>query len=267
MEEKPKVTVLMSLYNTPETELRQSIESMLNQTYKNYDILIINDGTKDNGVEVIESFKSDKITIVNNENNMGLEKSLNKGLELIDSKYIVRMDTDDISYSNRIEKQVEFMENNSQYAFACGIAELFDKEGIYGKTKMSGELQINDFLKNNPFVHPTMIIRKDIIKKIGGYPLYTRCEDYAMEFEMYYQGYKGYIMDDILIKYRMDRKSYNKKKFKYRVVETKMKLHYFRKIGINKLKYIYAIRPIIVALLPKTIIRKYHKNKYKSEES
>ena len=263
MNEKPKVTVLMSLYNTPEKQLKSAIESVLNQTYENYDILIINDATQDNGVAIIENYKSNKILIVHNEKNLGLEGALNKGIKLISSKYIIRMDTDDIALPDRIQKQVDFMEQHPEYAFATGRAYYFDENGIYGISKYSGNVKVKDLLWGTPFIHPTMILRKESIEKIGGYPLYRRCEDYAMEFEMYLQGYVGYVMNDILLKYRLDRNGYQKKKYRDRITETKMKMFYFKKLNVKKVKYINAIKPVLIGLIPKKVLKEYHRNKFK----
>ena len=165
MERKPKVTFLISMYNIPGNQLISAIESVLNQTYKNFDILIIDDGTKDNSVQIINSYKSDKIRIIHNEKNIGLEKSLNKGIQEIKSKYIARMDTDDISHLDRIEKQVEFAEKHPEYSIITTRVNLFDDNGIYGSTKITGEIKKEDLLFGTPFIHPSMLIRTNDIKK------------------------------------------------------------------------------------------------------
>lgn len=110
-----------------------------------------------------------------------------------------------------------------------------------------------------------MLIKKNDIEKIGGYPLYSRLEDYAMAMEMYVNGFKGYIMPDILINYRMNKDGYKKKKFRYRILESKVKWVYFRKLNIKFYKYIYCLKPIIIGIIPNNIIR-ILKN-YKKEKS
>ena len=118
-----------------------------------------------------------------------------------------------------------------------------------------------DLLYGTPFIHPTLIIKKDDILKIGGYPLYKRCEDYAMEMELYANGYKGYVMNEVLIKYRMDNAGYKKKKIRYRFIETKVKIKYFKKLRVPISKYIYAIKPIVAGLIPTEIMKKYQRKK------
>lgn len=260
MKTEPLVSIIMSLYNTPEKYLRESIESILNQTYTNFEFIIINDGTKDNGVEVIESYKDDRIHLYHNEKNMGLEYSLNRGIFLANSDYIVRMDTDDIAYPERIKRQMDFFINNDKYAMIGSRADLFNEDGIYGKSKCYGEIENDDLVYGPPFVHPTLIIKKHILEEIGGYPLYRRCEDYAMEFEIYSRGYKGYIIEESLLKYRIDKNSYKKKKWKPRVTSMKLRLKYYPKLNIRFYKYIFAFKPLFSGKLIWKIKRLLKKN-------
>ncbi len=263
MEKIEKVTVLMSEYNTKKEQLKQSIESILNQTYNNFEFIIVDDCSKEENIKLIESYKDNRIRLIRNEKNLGLAASLNKGIELATTDYIIRMDTDDIAKVDRIEKQVRFAENNPQYSIVSGRANFFDENGIYYTTPKSGEIYKNDLIKGTPFIHPTMLINKKHIQKIGGYPLYRRCQDYAMAMNMYANGYKGYIMEDILIDYRMDTDGYKKKKFKYRILEAKIRFHYYRKLKIDLLQYIYCLKPIVAGLMPKRLMQIYQKNKFK----
>lgn len=263
MENRNKVTVLMSEYNTKKEQLKQAIESILNQTYTNFELIIIDDCSNEENIKIIESYKDDRIRLIRNEKNLGLAASLNKGIELATTDYIIRMDTDDIAKVDRIEKQVRFAKNNPQYSIISGRANFFDENGIYYTTPKSGEIYKNDLIKGTPFIHPTMLINKKHIQKIGGYPLYRRCQDYAMAMNMYANGYKGYIMEDILIDYRMDTDGYKKKKFKYRILETKIRFHYYRKLKIGLPQYVYCLKPIVAGLMPKRLMQIYQKNKFK----
>lgn len=263
MENRKKVTVLMAEYNTKKEQLKQAIESILNQTYDNLEFIIIDDCSNEENIKLIESYEDNRIRLIRNGKNLGLAASLNKGIELATTNYIIRMDTDDIAKIDRIEKQVKFAENNPQYSIISGRANFFDDKGIYYTTPKRGEVNKNDFIKGTPFVHPTMLLKKEDIEKIGGYPLYRRCQDYAMAMSMYANGFKGYIMDDILIDYRMDTDGYKKKKFKYRMLESKIRFHYYRKLKISIFQYIYCIKPIVAGLIPKRLMQHYQKNKFK----
>ncbi|NHJ46179.1 MAG: glycosyltransferase family 2 protein, partial [Asgard group archaeon] len=108
---KIKVTVLMSVFNG-EKYLREAIDSVLHQTFTDFEFLIINDGSTDNSVEIINSYDDERIHLVHNEQNIGLAASLNKGINLARGEYIARMDCDDINHQTRLEKQVKFMDKN-----------------------------------------------------------------------------------------------------------------------------------------------------------
>ena len=109
----PQITVLMPVYNG-EKYLRQAVDSILNQTFKDFEFLIINDGSTDKTLAILQEYKNKRVKIINNKKNIGLTKSLNKGLKLAKGKYIARMDADDISLSNRLRKQIDFLDKHNK---------------------------------------------------------------------------------------------------------------------------------------------------------
>ena len=261
--EEVEITILMSVYNTPKEQLKEAIESILNQTYKNFEFLIICDGISKEDINFIKGYQDDRIRIEINETNIGLVKSLNKGIELAKGKFIARMDTDDFSYPERLEKQINFMHQHPEYAIVSGKAHFFDETGIYGTSKICGEINKNDVFKSNPCIHPTMMINKDMIRKIGGYPNFLRCEDYAIVMQMIANENKIYVLDEVILKYRMDKEGYKKKKFKDRFIEVKMKIIYFKKLNANIFQYFLAFKPLIAGLIPSRIMQQYLKHKLK----
>lgn len=261
MNEKIEITVLMSVYKEGKKILKQSIESILNQTYRDYEFLIINDGDNKELIKLVKKYNDKRIKLINNKENLGLDKSLNKGIKLAKGMYIVRMDADDIAYLDRIEKQITFIKTHPEYEIVSGRAEIFDENGIYAVSKKTGEIKKEDLLIGTPFIHPTMIIKKDVLLKLGGYPNYTRVEDYAMIMNLYANGYKGYIMDDILLKYRMDKDGYKKKKYKYRIIEAKVKFIYFKKMKVKIHYYVFVFKPLIAGIIPNSLIKLYQKKK------
>ena len=112
----PLVSILMPVYNS-EKYLREAIKSILNQTFTNFELIIINDGSTDNSLKIIKSFKDNRIKIIKNKGNLGLIKTLNKGIDLAQGKYIARMDADDIAMPKRLEKQIAFFNENPDYGF------------------------------------------------------------------------------------------------------------------------------------------------------
>jgi glycosyltransferase involved in cell wall biosynthesis len=174
------VTVLMSVFNG-EQYLKDAIDSVLNQTYQDFDLLIMNDGSTDNSLAIIQSYKDPRIKLITNDQNLGLINSLNKGISLIQSDYIIRMDSDDICLPNRIEVQVNFMDAHPAVgASGSHYFQLKEDKHFEIDLPMSSK-EIKAFLIFNcPLAHPTTIIRKQVldtyhIKYETGY-LYS--EDY-----------------------------------------------------------------------------------------
>src|SRR5690606_28917246 len=108
---EPLVTVFMPVYNS-EQYIREALESILNQTYQNLDILLVDDGSTDRSVEIIKSYQDTRIRLIQNEKNMGIPYTRNVGLKEAKGKYIAIMDSDDIAVSNRIERQIQYLETN-----------------------------------------------------------------------------------------------------------------------------------------------------------
>ena len=112
---KPLVSVIMAEYNTNEKLLKESIESILNQTYKNFEFIIVDDCGTNNVKKITEEYNDKRIKVLKNKKNSGLVFSLNKAINMCEGKYIARMDTDDYSYPKRLEKQVTFIEKNKEF--------------------------------------------------------------------------------------------------------------------------------------------------------
>lgn len=207
----PLVTVLLPAYNA-EKFIIPAIESILDQTYKNFEFIIIDDGSKDSTWEIIQKYakKDRRVKAIKNEVNLKIVKSLNKGLEVSKGKYIVRMDADDWSYPNRIEKQVYFMESNPEISVSGGAALVCNEKmqpiGIRHYPINDQEMR-NGILRLNPIPHPASIWRRDILfKKTNLYPNVIAAEDYALIVELSSFSKLGN-MEDVLIKFRVHTKS------------------------------------------------------------
>lgn len=177
-----KLSVIMSVYNN-EKSINGSIESILNQSFKDFEFLIINDGSKDNSLDIIKYYANldDRIKVFNNKSNLGLTKSLNFLIKNTKGDYIGRQDADDISFPNRFELQLNFLMNNPRYAFCGtnGLMTLNKKDLIYFFEEK--EVKKNLIL-NNLFIHPSIMIRKEILKKYGSY---NEKFQYAQDYELW----------------------------------------------------------------------------------
>lgn len=163
---KPVVTILMAVYNG-EKYLKEAIESILNQTFTDFEFLIINDGSTDSSEKIINSYKDQRIRLINNNKNLGLATSLNIGIDLSKGKYIARMDADDISLPKRLEIQVRFMDKHTKIGIAGSWVKIFgEKIKNLIKTYPSNTENIKAVLLfKNAISHPTVIIRKVMFDK------------------------------------------------------------------------------------------------------
>lgn len=177
------LTVLMPVYNG-ERFLVQAIESVLAQTFADFKFLIIDDGSHDRSSEIIGSFQDRRIEYVRNDTNVGLTRTLNKGLDLISTRYVARMDQDDLSDPVRFEDQVRHLESRSETAVLGTWFHVIDNEGkvLYDFCPPTSHAEIvNCFVNYNPFGHSSLCMRTGIIKKYGGYPdNYTYTQDFGL---------------------------------------------------------------------------------------
>lgn len=203
----PDISVIMSVYNG-ETYLGEAIESVINQTFKNWELIIINDCSTDSTAEILAQFSSqdDRIKVYTNEINLKLPSSLNKAISLSEGKYIARMDADDICLPERLEKQYKFMEENSDVALSsCKF--LTVKNGVYAPGGAGGRVD-SDSLKSmllvaNPILHPGVIAKAEIMKQLGYDTSLTCTEDLELWTRMILNNYKIQILSECLLIYRL----------------------------------------------------------------
>lgn len=172
--ENPEVTVLMSVYNG-EMFLKEAIDSILSQTFRNFEFLIINDASSDGSRNIIASFPDRRIRLIDNPSNIGLTKSLNKGLDLARGKFIARQDADDISHPERLKCQVNFLEKNPSVVLLGTRVRFMHENGrcfkLPGREKPVTWQGIQWYLMfGDAFAHPSVMYRREIIRgKLNGY--------------------------------------------------------------------------------------------------
>lgn len=212
---KPMVSLVMKVYNG-EKYIKEAIDSILAQTYSDFELLVIDDGSKDSSVELIEAYIDDRIRLIKNKVNLGLIKTQNKVIGEARGKYIAVMDCDDISFPERFEKQVEFLESNPEYIM-CGT---FRKNIIDGKMQDFVEPYMVDdpaikyslCFGNMLFTHSSIMFRKDMYDaaKISYGPAKI-AEDYQVITRMAQYGKLG-ILNEELVAYRIYGESVSQKK-------------------------------------------------------
>lgn len=203
--ENPIITVIMSVFTVKEEYLKKAIESILSQTYEDFEFIIILDGPNPYNREIIKSYKDVRIIIHENTENLGLTKSLNIGLSMAKGKYIARMDADDVSLPTRFEKQLYYMEENSDIAVVGTLAK------NYGQNKMISQhlncsidtLKIRMLFYNAGIIHPTAFIRKEFLDvfDIKYDESIKKSQDYALWVDVLKYG-KIEIVNEVLFEYR-----------------------------------------------------------------
>lgn len=160
-----KISVVMSVYNG-ERYLKQSIDSVLLQTYSNFEFIIINDGSTDSSLDIINSYQDKRIVLISRENK-GLIYSLNQAFAIATGEYIARQDADDISEPDRFIKQIEYI-RNQKLDFLGSSAVMIDEHGNFMKKIIKPEL-ISDsyFYKANPFIHGSVMFKRSILDEIS----------------------------------------------------------------------------------------------------
>lgn len=256
----PAISVIMGVYNTNNKEmLSLSLNSILNQTFTDFEFIICDDGSTDGTYELIENLtKHDKrVILIRNKENRGLAETLNKCLKAATGKYIARMDADDVSCLERFEKQIYFLENNREFVLVGSNTILFNENGEWGYKNSPEKPDKTSFLYNSPFVHPSILIRIEELKQLGGYRAEKetlRCEDYDLFMRLYAKNMKGYNIQEPLLKYRQNNSTYKRRKYKYRIDEAKVRYKGFKMLGLMPLGIVYVIKPLIVGLLPHSIL-------------
>ncbi len=207
------VTVLMPVYNS-ELYLKDAIDSILNQTFKNFELLIVNDGSSDSSDKIIRSFDDSRINYINNQVNKGIVAALNEGLNLSRGKFIARMDADDIADSERLAKQYEFLVENPDYKLCGTNAIAINNKGEENRRikrpHSSEKIKVLQLFRN-AFIHPTIMADAEVMKSFGYAKDYEYAEDYLL-FSQITMNHKVTNLDYSGIKYRLHSESISAKK-------------------------------------------------------
>lgn len=198
-----RVTIIMPVYNAGKF-VHSAIDSICRQSFAGFDLLVLDDGSTDDTASVVQSFTDPRIHYIKNDCNMGVAKTLNRGLDLAQSEFVVRMDADDICYPQRLARQVDFMEKNPAVGLSGSWVRYFGNQPpIVDRSPVGPEIVRAFLLFDNPLYHPSVILRKSCFDHYGlRYdPLYSRSEDY----ELWLRAAECFPIDNIpepLIKFR-----------------------------------------------------------------
>ena len=265
----PRVTVIMSVYNG-EKYLSKAIASILNQTFGDFEFVIINDGSRDGSARILEEFASQDLRLrIYHQENSGLATALNRAASVAKGEYLARMDADDIAFPTRLEKQVSFLNDNPEVGVVGTAFYKMDESGrIMEMWIMPTEDQAirNVMMQHNPFAHPSVVMRKDVFSIVGGYNMKYRVgQDYELWFRMVpYCKFAN--LDEPLMLWRF----YNRNTTfsKQRVVlqnSLKTRLRAIKTGNYPVISIVYLLQSIVMMLLPSTIreaVRRWYKRSH-----
>ncbi len=261
--DNPKISVIMSVLNG-ELYLKKGIESIINQTFNDWEFIICDDGSTDNTWRLLQEYaaKDSRIILIKNKINMGLAYSLNKCIKIARSDILARQDADDESHLNRFEKQYSYMIKHSEYAIVGTAWNNIDEHNKSWVTIPKKNPLIRDLLWDGGFMHPSWMMRKSMLERVGYYSVNEntkRDQDYHLVLKLYGAGMRICNIADILYDYTNDNKTFSRTRNWKRVKG----LMWIRYDGYSRNRlpfwcYIYVLKPLVKNILPEFITKRYY---------
>lgn len=268
----PEISVIMGVYNCKNFALlKKSIESIIDQTYTDWEFIICDDGSTNETRKELETLAQldPRIRIIGYEKNRGLSSALNECLKYAKGTFIAREDDDDYSDSHRFEKQINFIRSHPEYAIVGTNAAVINQSGEWGQYVVPEKPLKKDFLWNSPFLHPSILIRKSALESVNGYgtsAAVTRVEDYDLFMRLYSKGFAGYNIQEKLYNYWiLNDPNVNYRPMKVRINEMKVRYKGFKSMGILLIGIPYVLKPVILGLVPNRLFAKLRKKIYKKK--
>ena len=211
-----RITVIMGIYNCAST-LVEALDSLYQQTYKGFKIVLCDDGSTDETYQVAQMYaeQKDNIILIRNQENMKLAATLNHCIEYADTEYVARMDADDVSLPDRFQEEIDFLDSHPEFALVSCPMIYFDESGDWGIGKAIPFPKKEDFNQGTPFCHAPAMMRTAILKEIGGYTackLTERAQDYHLWSKFYLAGYYGHNLSTPLYKMRNGREAFARRR-------------------------------------------------------
>ena len=262
------VSVLMSVYNGAST-LEKAAASVLAQTYRDLELILCDDASTDDTWRIMQRIaRSDaRVTIFQNETNLGLGASLNECLSRAKGEFIARQDADDVSDPDRIERTMDFLLSSGAPYAACGVR-VFDDSGVWSTRQYPQKITKHIIAQKNPFFHPTMIFRRAVIESANGYrvsPETRRTEDYDLVMRLAAQGDIGENLQEILYSVYEPQEAYLRHNAMTRLYEVRVRARGLRAMGSPVSDYIYLVKPLIMACVPRGMMRSVKRLQWKRQ--
>ena len=262
----PGISVLLCVHNPDKKELYQAVQSVIVQTFEDWEMILYDDGS-DEAYEVFIyeiSCLDARIRYVRNPVHHSLAYGLNQSLKIAAGEYAARMDADDISAPERFCRQLAFLESHRRYLWVGSNIALINAQGeIWGERHYPATPENRDFLKYSPYAHPAVMFRRKELLEFGGYfkgESACRGEDYELFMRLHGAGARGFNLQEILLHYRETESSYGRRKLRFQLQEAGIRFTGFRRMGIVTPKvFVYVIKPVVVWMAPKKMKLAIHK--------
>lgn len=270
----PIVSVIMGVYykNNDLFFLKRSVESILAQSMTDLEFVICDDGSTAAVCQYLEEMKhkDSRIRIVRTGELFSLPEKLNACLSQSTGKLIARMDDDDYSHIDRFTRQISFMQQHPEVAFVGCQANLWRKGMVIDVRHFPLLPSVKDFYFSQPFLHPSLMFRREPLELVGGYSTdryCLLCEDYDLLLRLYALGYQGANLPQVLIDYTVPLKVKGARNMRHRLNEVVTRYRRFKELKQFPYALPYVIKPILVGVLPDSILLKLKKRKLNKEKN
>ena len=264
-----KISVIMAAYNSERT-IAESIDSILNQTFSDWELIICDDGSTDETFQIIQAYAAkypDKIIAIQNEQNSKLPYSLNHCLKYAKGEYVARMDADDRSYPDRLEKQYAYLQAHPEVDVVGTGMTCFNDNSITGERLPPRNPSAGILGLGVPFFHATIMMKKAVYDALGGYslkPHVLRCEDVDLWIRFFAKDFRGANLQAPLYYVREDMAASQRRNFKNATNAAKTLFYGFRENGYPAKQYVYVVKPLISVMIPKRIKYAINQRRWRS---
>lgn len=254
------VSIILPTHNAEET-IDRCIESIINQTFKNWELICCDDCSSDNTLNKLKKWveRDSRIVVLSNKENLRAAATRNKCFKIAKGNYIAQIDDDDYMKSDRLEEQLSHMKD-SNFDFVGTSLNYFDEEGIWKTSKVIKYPSKQSFLKGSPFSNPSMMFKRECLENVCYYRVAketVRGQDYDLFMRLYSNGYKGFNLEEPLTYYYRGKQGYRKTNYKIRYYEFLVRYKNYKELNILFPKgYIYCLKPLVLGLIPFSLLEK-----------
>lgn len=264
----PKISILMGVYyrRGDTALLERSVVSMLAQTEGDFELLICDDGSSADAIALLERMatEDDRIRLLRPGKAFSLPCKLNVCLQAAKVDWIARMDDDDYSYPDRLEKQLAYLQAHPELDFVGCNVNLVCEGRPAGQRRFPERPEVRDFYFSQPYIHPTLLFRREALERVGGYSEDKRCvlcEDYDLLLRLYAAGCRGGNLQDVLFDYTIPPSAKGNRQMHHRWNESVTRYRRFKQLGELPRAWPYVVKPLAVGLVPERILKRLKENK------